>query len=321
MKRILTTTIALMLCLVVNAKQFTMVTQGQGTTKEEAIQNALYEAVRQTSGALLTESASIKNDELVASQTASFTKGKVMKYKVLGAQKNPETKQWDVSIEVTIESDKLLKYTSSKGNTAQVDGASFVMNKKIADLQKKNELLVVKDLLNRMYDMHYYVFDFKIEASEPQYNTTKQLYEIEVSVKPTRGNAFKAFNEMEESTLKALSMNKDDIKEYESFFRSRGYSWGGYTFRNQETAKLLSIWLLKMYIYGRQSFVIQDNLGNRWSPTIGDESAYSTTFFYTENELSQFTGITCSSNTHAIFPVKYEDKIHWIPDNYSANNK
>ena len=62
-------------------KEVELIVQGQGNTKEEAVVNALQNALAQVNGTFISSSSTVTNDELAASD-AAISFGKVTDYNV-----------------------------------------------------------------------------------------------------------------------------------------------------------------------------------------------------------------------------------------------
>ena len=64
----------------------TIVATGEGTTKEEAIKNAIRSAIERHNGSMVNASTEVVNDEITKDEISTGTRGNVEKYKVLGVQ-------------------------------------------------------------------------------------------------------------------------------------------------------------------------------------------------------------------------------------------
>lgn len=69
-----------------DTREGVLTVSGQGTTKEEAIRNALRNAIEQHNGSMVDASTEVVNDELVKDEITTGTRGNIEKYKVLDVQ-------------------------------------------------------------------------------------------------------------------------------------------------------------------------------------------------------------------------------------------
>lgn len=111
-------------------KEVVLTVQGQGSSQQEAIVNALQAAQAQVNGVFVSTSTELKNDDYTASD-ANISFGKVKDYDVLN-QYNANNIVY-VTVKATIILNKNQKLKKSKGITSSFNGAAFV------DESKKKE--------------------------------------------------------------------------------------------------------------------------------------------------------------------------------------
>jgi len=93
-------------------KEVELIVQGQGNTKEEAVVNALQNALAQVNGTFISSSSTVTNDELAASD-AAISFGKVTDYNVLNQY--VANKVVYVTVKAKVLLTKNLKIQKSKG--------------------------------------------------------------------------------------------------------------------------------------------------------------------------------------------------------------
>lgn len=125
MKRILFFILLLMSVTVSFAKdkEVELTVQGQGNTKEEAVVNALQNALAQVNGTFISSNSTVTNDEMVASD-AAISFGKVTDYNVLNQY--VANKIVYVTVKAKVLLSKNTKIQKSKGVYNSFNGSEFL---------------------------------------------------------------------------------------------------------------------------------------------------------------------------------------------------
>ena len=272
--------------------EVTLIVSGKAVDSEKATTIALRSAIEQAYGTFVSASTTILNDDLVKDEIVTISNGNIKSYKVLSEAKC-EDGQVMVTVDATVCISKLVSYAKSKGASTEFAGATFAQSMKIKELNKKNELqalqnvlTMTKELLPIAFDKKLYVADPCIAKAIPQYdnprsNLEKQYYDygnltdgyyqmtMYVIMEPN-DNTDKVMSSIL-GTLDAISLSTEEIEEYRKvgmntssigiFMPSYGAS-SEFTFRNskEETIK----WLLELAnIFASEfsNFKIVDNLG------------------------------------------------------------
>lgn len=271
----------------------TLVASGKATDSEKATTIALRSAIEQAYGTFVSANTTILNDELVKDEIVTISNGNIKSYEVLSDVKC-EDGQDMVTVKATVCISKLVSYAKSKGASTEFAGATFAQSMKIKELNKKNELqalqnvlAMVKEMLPIAFDKKLYVANPSIAKAIPQYsnpssNLEKQYYDygnltdgyykmVMYVIMEPNDNTYGVLNSIYE-TLQAISLSNEEIIEYEKvgintskidvWMPAYSTSWK-FTFRNskEETTK----WLLELAtIFASEfsNFKIVDNLGN-----------------------------------------------------------
>lgn len=263
-----------------NEKVVTLVVNGTGQTKEEATKNALRSAIEQAFGTFVSANTEVLNDELIKDEIATVTTGNIKSYKELSVSQTSNG-LYDASVQATVSIDQLTKFAQSKGMQAELAGASFVMNMKMRELNKKNEILAISHMLEKAKAIaDNGLFDYKLEIGEPKLEKDSK-YSIKLKVLFCENANTIAFYETIYKTLQALSLTEQEQQEYRN--SGVGYFWydaylnnsrfGGkaeiYALRNSYPVLLEYgnysqpiIWFMPMIIEAALSYVIKDNIGN-----------------------------------------------------------
>lgn len=263
--------------------EVTLVVTGKAATAEKATTIALRSAIEQAYGTFVSANTTILNDDLVKDEIVTISNGNIKSYRVLNEVKC-EDGQMMVTLDATVCISKLVNYAKSKGASTEFAGATFAQNMKMKELNKKNELqalqnllAMVKELLPVTFDKKLYVLDPTIPKSRfsdsglpdptlnKQYNHYQSLtdgyYQMEMHVvMEPRDNAWAFLN-----TLGAIAINQEEIAEYKKVgmntSRINVFGWN-LTFRNskEEITKWL-LELMNLFDLEFSNFKIVDNLG------------------------------------------------------------
>ena len=114
----------------------TLIVTSDGTTKDEAIKNALRSAIEQTYGVFVSANTDILNDEVVSDEIATVASGNIKSYKELSVSQS-ETGA-TVTLEAVVSVGKLISYAKSKGADVDFDGASMFADIQLQELYKLN---------------------------------------------------------------------------------------------------------------------------------------------------------------------------------------
>lgn len=278
--------------------EITLVVSGKAVDSEKATAVALRSAIEQAYGTFVSANTTILNDDLVKDEIVTISNGNIKSYNVLSEVKC-EDGQVMVTVDATVCISKLVSYAKSKGASTEFAGATFAQNMKMKELNKKNELLALQNVLSMTKELLPVAFDKKLYVLDPtvptakimdsnlpdpklkqQYNHFQSLtdgyYEMVMNVvMESNDNTKKALSNIYE-TLKAISLSKEEIAEYkkvgmtlsEIHIFMPGYckSFENYwqlTFRNSKED--IDKWLLKfisLFASEFSNFKIVDNLGN-----------------------------------------------------------
>ena len=122
-----------------------IVTSGDGSTKDQATTAALRNAIEQAYGAFISSNTKFLNDELIQDEIVSLSQGTITEYSIISSI---ETKNgYNVTTKSTVSLGKLTSFVQSKGGKTELAGALFARNIKILNFNEENQ----KKVLNNMY--------------------------------------------------------------------------------------------------------------------------------------------------------------------------
>lgn len=196
-------------------KTIKLVVSGEAETKEEATKIALRNAIEQAFGTFVSADTEILNDELVKDEIVSISSGNIQSYKEVSSLMNADGTQ-SVTLEAIVSIGKLVNFAQSKGMSTELAGATFAMNMKIKELNKKNERIALKNLYEQLDLMasNLNLFDYELITGEPYEYASLYAVDLVVNIRPNN-NAIE-FAKYYIETMMSLSLTESEIKEYQS---------------------------------------------------------------------------------------------------------
>lgn len=264
-----------------NEKVVTLVTNGTGKTKEEATQNALRSAIEQAFGTFVSANTEVLNDELVKDEIATVTSGNVRQFNVLSTTKD-DNGLYDVSLQALVSIGNLTNYAKSKGFQVELAGAEFVMNMKMRELNKKNELAAIEHLIEKLKSIasNGGLFNYELDIIRKKpFIIGESLYGIELELRICENANTKAVFDEIYKTMSILSLSLAEAEDYKQVgldyyvynrqliyttrgeYALRNYYPNLYEYSGNDKGEIS--WLMPYIIEGALNFVIYDNLGNQ----------------------------------------------------------
>lgn len=155
--------------------EVTLVVSADGATKDEATKTALRSAIEQAYGTFVSANTTILNDELVKDEIVTITSGNIKNYYEIASATMPNGKQ-TVTLKATVCVSKLVSYAQSKGASTEFAGAAFGMDMKLKELNKKNEMIALENLLIQVKELLPNAYDRVLLIEEPkQGNLCKKI--------------------------------------------------------------------------------------------------------------------------------------------------
>ena len=144
----------------------TLVVSDNGANKEEATKVALRSAIEQVYGTFVSANTSIVNDELTKDEIVTISSGNIKSYEEIESL-STENKTI-VTLQATVSISKLVSYAKSKGASAEFAGSTFGMNMKMKELNRKNELAALDNLLVQVKAFLPSLFEREMVLAEPK---------------------------------------------------------------------------------------------------------------------------------------------------------
>ena len=273
----------------------TLVTSGSGSNEDEATRNALRNAIEQAFGTFVSSNTTLVNDELVGDVISSVSSGDVLGYEIISSLNTSQG--FSVSVKAVVSIGKLVSFATSHGMKAELAGNTFLMNKKLARLNKENERTALRNLIDQLSIIaRKGMYDYSVEVSQPRTNdlivgSAEYAIDIKVNAKPNAN--YNLFWETIDRTLSSLSMSQTESANYKTLEMNTyeyayvvsedGFeissktdlvgtkSW--YILRNsiEDLLDVIKAWEIK----GKFGYELYDNIGNIVTPVIYDSSNIS----------------------------------------------
>lgn len=142
--------------------EVTLVVFGKAVDSEKATVVALRSAIEQAYGVFVSANTTILNDALVKDEIVTISSGNIKSYKVLSDVKCEDGQEM-----VTVKATKLISYAKSKGASTEFAGATFAQNMKMKELNKKNELQALRNMVAMAKELLPVAFDKKLSIADP----------------------------------------------------------------------------------------------------------------------------------------------------------
>lgn len=264
----------------------TLIVSADGSTKDEATKIALRSAIEQTYGTFVSNNTTILNDELVKDEIVTVSSGNIVGYKEISCEQMPGG-SFFVTLQATVSISKLISYAQSKGAETEFAGATFGMNMKMKELNKKNEEIALKNLAKQIIALYPSSFSYNINVSEPKIidsnnrnisfgdysvklpedlssiglsGTYEDYYISSVSISTETNRQMNDIIKLILTTVNSLALSEEERKEYKQL-NVRTYESPIFIDRDKEN-------LIKLFCDKNRNcslFTFRSNLFYKWS--------------------------------------------------------
>lgn len=285
MKKIALLLVSLLAINILSAQEtsddFRLVVSSEGATKEEATHQALLSAIEQAFGTFVSANTTIINNETVEEEITTAEFGNIKEYEVLNVTQLKNSMYY-VTLKATVLIGNLVNYAKSKGSSCELAGDmnTFAYKVKLYKANKKAAEKTLDNMINQLYEMGPYLFDYEVEVGDPTVSNPDAPEgspisgRIPASVYMYRTNTFRDFIVLLANTMSGISYGKDmcqyylnmGIKsnhitvydKYSDDYWKIGYVGGGYTLIDLDK---LMIALDDIFSKAFSNFVIEHNIG------------------------------------------------------------
>lgn len=213
-----------------------LVVSGEGSNKTEATKNALRSAIEQAYGTFVSASTEILNDELVRDEIATVASGNIKSYKELSSMALPNGNS-SVTLSAIVSIGNLVQYAQSHGSSAEFAGQTFMMNMRMRELNRKNELIVFEHIIRELEQIRFSLYDYNLDVQEPKLRNayvytnkdnpgpydgryvvkeTVKGYEIPMTLSISSNKNYDLFVKNTISKLKSISLAEEEVSDYKN---------------------------------------------------------------------------------------------------------
>lgn len=250
-----------------------LVVSADGTTKEEAVKNALYSAIEQTYGVFVSANTTLLNDTIVKDEVITISSGNIKEYEEISVIDLPNGKLF-VTLRAVVNVTQLVNYAQNKGMQVEFSGNEFTINLNRKKLNRKNEAIAIKNLFLQVAPFILNSFDYQLEIGSPQMQQYRKrgsniVGHIPLFVQALPNENLNIAIDLMVNTLQQLSLTKDEILDYENhnipfyvcnfsiFDNKRSFKQLIITTRTHRWKRLFE----DLFMAGSKNFAIVDNLG------------------------------------------------------------
>lgn len=241
-----------------------LVVSAEAPTKQEAITNALRNAIEQACGVFLSNSSIIENDELKIDRIAAVTSGNIASYKEIDCLVDAEGRYF-VTLEANVSIKHIMSYSQQNQMSSLIEGSAIFAHKKMVELNRKNTEIAFQNLFDELTEQTKgLLFDHQIINQYMGVNSQENEGKIRLIVHVLENSNTQNFVKTFISTMKALAIDKKEAKSlmeegYKLFsFKTMGMPKSYYySMFTQEQCDKLNKAIRESF----NNFLIQDNLG------------------------------------------------------------
>ena len=207
-----------------------------GATKEEATKIALRSAIEQAYGTFVSANTTILNDDMVKDEIVTISNGNIKSYKEIASAILPNGRT-TVTLNAVVSISKLTSFAKSKGASTEFAGATFAMNVKMRELNKKNEMKALDNLIIQIKNLLPVALERELVLSEPELYSErsspmfryfyhhKQMnpnnyYILKIRINYKKSENTVALGNLIYSTLKALEPTEEEY----NYFKTNAYA-------------------------------------------------------------------------------------------------
>lgn len=222
--------------------EIVLTVSADGKSKDEAIKLALRSAIEQTYGAFVSANTSILNDEIVKDEIVTISTGNIKSYKEVAYALLPDGRS-TITLNTVVSISKLVNYAQSKGASTEFAGSTFAMNIKMMELNKKNELIVLDNMIKQLEQLAPIAFDYKLEIGDMSSinSSSDKTFTIPFKVHYINNKNTKTYFDIIKKTFNAIKMSKEENEYFRNgitFYLTGfdGYGYMGDYFKQKEEA-------------------------------------------------------------------------------------
>ena len=194
-------------------------TTGTGLTKNNAINDALRNALEQTYGGFISSKTNITNDELFNDEVVAITSGEIHDYELISETKIESG--YAVTIVAKISQTGLNNFVTQSGGDAVVFDANVFSTKiKLQRLNEKAEIKSINNILEILEEIYARSIEFEFTSSNPKINESNKKWRVDFELTTKYNENILSFIDYFSSSLEKIAMTVKQKTAYELLGKS-----------------------------------------------------------------------------------------------------
>jgi hypothetical protein len=195
--------------------EVSIVTQGQGVSRQESIQIALRSAIEQAFGVFISSRTELLNDHLVNDEIITISNGNIKQYEVLNDLQINE-QQHSVTVKSIVSVNNLKTFCASKGIEAEIQGGLFAMNIKQKLLNERAEIVAIYNLCDVSMSLLTNSLNFtSVRFDDPvMIDQENGLFNLGITVYAESNDNIKSYSSNLVNSLKSISIPREELNSY-----------------------------------------------------------------------------------------------------------
>lgn len=193
--------------------EVTLVVTGEGTNKEDAIQNALRSAVEQAFGVFVSANTEVLNDEIIRDEVATVSSGNIKSYSEMSYFENPSGLKM-ITLNATVSIGQLISFSKVHDLSTELAGASIAANMKLNELNARSTQKAIKNLYAQMTQIVPQMYNYSIKSATPSVTpgTSEVIFDLDIEIIANE-NTY-SIGDYFSRSIQALSKTRDEIAPY-----------------------------------------------------------------------------------------------------------
>ena len=265
-------------------------TTGTGISKNDAINDALRNALEQTYGGFISSKTNITNDELLDDEVVAITSGEIHDYELVSETKIEPG--YAVTIVAKISQTGLNNFVTQSGGDAIIFDANVFSTKiKLQRLNETAELKSINNILEILEEIYNRSIEFEFTSSNPKINENNGKWRVDFTVSTKYNENILSFINYFSSSLEKIAMTKSQKAEYDDLGKSTYpilVNNEFYYFRNESSYNSIHNFLDRLLVKFSQFKITMNNGDYIYSPSINKRTLYD----YIENFFIPYLNFT-----------------------------
>ena len=273
-------------------------TTGTGISKNDAINDALRNALEQTYGGFISSKTNITDDELFNDEVVAITSGEIHDYELV-SETNIES-GYAVTIVAKISQTGLNNFvTQSGGDAVSFDVNVFNVKIKLQRLNEKAEIKSINNILEILEEIYGRSIEFEFTSSNPKINEKNKKWRVDFELTTKYNENIINFIDYFSSSIEKIAMTEKQKTAYEELGKSTYPILVNnelYYFRNEASYISINKFLVNLRNkFAQVDINTNEGLSVAWSGWFKKNKSYLKNFFIPYLNHSGSNGVVFNS--------------------------